>query len=155
MDSLVGDILIREDSQAKLMGMVGLGMAVALAIVDILREQHHNLVGACHIVVGEPKGSTEAVKAKHTSFRADPFLSYILAEQRRQVARGSSLAIGEERRTAVRVGSKATERNLAAYRKLVVKLRTCVIGVPILVQLAHRLSGTKLTSSVPILLFCL
>ena len=154
MDSLVGDILIREDSQAKLMGMVGLGMAVALAIVDILGEQHHNLVGAYHIVVGEPKGSTEAVKAEHTSFGADPFPSYILAEQR-QVARGSSLAIGEERRTAVRVGSKATERNLAAYRKLVVELRTCVIRVPILVQLAHRLSGTKLTSSVPILLFCL
>lgn len=155
MDSLVGDILIGEDSQAKLMGMVGLGMAVALAIVDILMGQHHNLVVAYHIVVGEPKGSTEAVKAKHTSFGADPFPSYILAEQRRQVARGSSLAIGEERRTVVRVSSKATEQNLAAYRKLVVELRTCVIRVPILVQLAHRLSGTKLTSSVPILLFCL
>ena len=155
MDNLVGDILTGEDSQAKLMDKVGLGMAVALAIVDILKAQHHNLVGAYHTVEGQLKDSTEVVEAECTSFEAVPFPSYILAEQLRQVAKGSSLAIGEERHIEVRVGSKAMVQNLATCRKLVVELRTFAIVVPMLRQLALHLSGTKLTSDVLILLFCL
>ena len=135
MDNLIEDNLIG-DSQVKLVDMVGLGRAVALSVMDILKVQHHNLVGACHTAVEELKDSTEVVEAGHTSFKAtsgaNPFPSHILVEQLHQAARGSSLAIGEERHTEVMVSSTVMAQILAAYRELVVEHIAFAIVVPIL-----------------------